>query len=534
MKNIVLKKLGIEYFREMKGVDVSFGKKLTVISGRNGTGKSSVLGLISQFLSFRNVHGQEDINYKTLFNEEFESEFRNHIKISDKFDTPDKKYRINIFLEEDDKVYVLAATRREDQIRFVLRGNQDRNFTWPSIYLDLRRLTPMVYRKEDEGHKLDISDSDEKLLIGWTNKVIPKIDRSNMISKNLPEKDINSVVATGPNYDIAAASSGEDNLGQILMSLLSFKRLKDKFNDYSGGVLLIDELDATLFPKSQLKLIDLLLSLAGKYNLQIIFTTHSPTILNYIYEKKEVTLKDSRTENDIAINYLTNTKNKIENMNFDNANDILDDLELKIASSTKDNLRKVNVYCEDTEASDMLKKILPNDVKSEINIQSVSLGAEQYISLIRGNVTEFKKNSIIILDADKKYNYRNVLTLPFGLPPDQLVYKYLYDMPAENKYWENKLKFNKTNFASNDKVNEIQHYLKFDMDTYIYQDDRRPKKIRTFFKEFYQDDEIKTLQRTANCNVFTRLKAERSEEATKFIEEFRTAIKDVKNNIYIN
>ncbi|HGH0864613.1 TPA: hypothetical protein ACJHIP_002429, partial [Staphylococcus pseudintermedius] len=237
-----------------------FGRKLTVISGRNGTGKSSLLGLVSQFLSFRNVKDRNDIDYKTLFNEDFESEFKNHLKISEKYDTPDKKYKINIFLEGKSKSYTLSTTKRDNNhIRFVLRGNEDRNFTWPSSYLDLRRLTPMVYRKEDEEEKLQLDGEDEKLLIEWTNSVIPKIEKSENISTNIPEKDIKSAVVTGENYDIKSASSGEDNVGQILMTLLSFKKLKENYKAYNGGIVLIDELDATLFPKSQLKLLDLLL-----------------------------------------------------------------------------------------------------------------------------------------------------------------------------------------------------------------------------------------------------------------------------------
>lgn len=535
MDVIKIKKLHIEKFRELKDVDINFGNKLTVISGRNGTGKSSILGLVSQFLSFRNVKNRNDINYKTLFNEEFESEFRNHLKISEKYDTPDKKYKVNIHLENDDKVYVLSTTKRNEQIRFVLRGNEDRNFTWPSRYLDLKRLTPMVYRKEDEGQDLGLDTIDEKLLIEWTNKVIPKIKISNNISKNLPDKDIKSVVATGPDYDIKAASSGEDNIGQILMTLLSFKKLKDEYPDYQGGILLIDELDATLFPKSQLQLLDLLLSLAGKYKLQIIFTTHSPTMLNYIFEMKKKTEKDARTFNDIGINYLTNTKDKIENMNYESVNDILDDLEFKTKSSSKNVSRKIKVYCEDIEAKDMLSKILPNDLKREIEIQTkVTLGAESYISLIKAHVTEFKRNSIIVLDGDKKYNYENVLTLPFDLPPDQLVYKYLEDLPGNSSYWDNKICFGKTNFAAINEVNSIRSYLKFEDGKYVFQDsNRKPKSIRTFFKEFYLNEEIQGLLKTANCNVFTRMKRENKDEIDKFINQFHETLKIVRNNIYV-
>lgn len=535
MDEIVIEKLHIEKFREINDIDINFGSKLTVISGRNGTGKSSILGLVSQCLSFRNVKNINNINYKTLFNEDFESEFRNHLKISEKYDTPDKKYKTNIHLNNNDKIYTLATTKRNNQLRFVLRGNEDRNFTWPSVYLDLKRLTPMVYRKEDDGNELGLNNVDEKLLIEWTNKVIPKIKTSDNISKNLPEKDIKSVVATGPDYDIKSASSGEDNIGQILMALLSFKKLKDNFQQYKGGILLIDELDATLFPKSQLQLLDLLLSLAGKYKLQIIFTTHSPTMLNYIFEMKKKTEKNSKTSKDIAINYLTNTRDKIENMNYETVNDILDDLEFKTKSKGKNDIRKIKVYCEDVEAKDMLSKILSNDLKRAIDFQTkVTLGAENYISLIKAQVTEFKKNSLIVLDGDKKYDYNNVLTLPFELPPDQLVYKYLEDLDPDSPYWDNKINFNKSNFSAIHEVNLIRNYLKFENGKYIFQDSNiKIKPIRSFFKDFYLNEEIQQLLKTAGCNVFINLKKENKEEIEKFNNDFRIALNKVKNNIYV-
>ncbi|PNZ88285.1 hypothetical protein CD148_12925 [Staphylococcus delphini] len=259
-------------------------------------------------------------------------------------------------------------------------------------------------------------------------------------------------------------------------------------------------------------------------------------MLNYIYELKQKTEKNSRTSNDIAVNYLTNTRGKTENMNFESFGDIVNDLEFKTTVNKANNDRKINVYCEDIEAKDMLKRILNRDIKSQINIESkVTLGAEQYISLIKANVTEFKKNSIIVLDGDKKFNYENVIKLPFSLPPDQIVYKFFEDEPAESQYWENDLKFNKTNFAANETVNAIRHNLEYDNGKYVLREHcKENKRVREYFKEFYKDDEIKRLLNTRGCNVFTILKNKQKKEIEKFNNDFLMAINYVKSNIYIN
>jgi len=49
--------------------------------------------------------------------------------------------------------------------------------------------------------------------------------------------------------------------------------------------LLIDELDATLHPIAQNKLVDYLYEHAKKLKIQIVFTTHSLSMLEYISQK---------------------------------------------------------------------------------------------------------------------------------------------------------------------------------------------------------------------------------------------------------
>ena len=48
------------------------------------------------------------------------------------------------------------------------------------------------------------------------------------------------------NHDALAISAGQDNLGKLLIAVLSFKRLMEKYkDDYKGGLLLIDEIEST-------------------------------------------------------------------------------------------------------------------------------------------------------------------------------------------------------------------------------------------------------------------------------------------------
>lgn len=129
---------------------------------------------------------------------------------------------------------------------------------------------------------------DQTFLINAHNRIFTTLSDYNNISSNLPEKaGIKSTVVTNDRYDVNSASSGEDNIGQILMALISFRKLKREWADYKGGLLLIDEIDASLFPRAQIELFDLFDKVSKELDLQIVFTTHSPTLISHAYEKWE-------------------------------------------------------------------------------------------------------------------------------------------------------------------------------------------------------------------------------------------------------
>lgn len=83
-------------------------------------------------------------------------------------------------------------------------------------------------------------------------------------------------------HDIFTSSDGESNIGRIILAILSFKRLKEKYVQYKGGILLIDEIHARLYGYSQKKVVDFLLKMSREYNIQIIFTTHSLLVLKQV------------------------------------------------------------------------------------------------------------------------------------------------------------------------------------------------------------------------------------------------------------
>lgn len=179
------------------------------------------------------------------------------------------------------------------------------------------------------------------------------------------------------------------------MAVLSFKKLKEKYpNEYKGGLLLIDELDATLFPAAQQKLTEALYSFATKFDLQIIFTTHSLDVI-----KTSLLDKYNYSDNTKVI-YLSQKDDKIMRYVNPNYEEILADLNI-IVNNSKRGERKLRVYTEDDEAKKIAKSLLGRKYTKYLDFMDVTLGCENYKELIRKKVPEFTDN-IIILDGDTK------------------------------------------------------------------------------------------------------------------------------------
>ncbi len=161
------------------------------------------------------------------------------------------------------------------------------------------------------------------------------------------------MVVHGDNYDHESVSVGEDNVGQIIQAIFSFKRLKEELKDYHGGILLIDEADAGLFPAAQIELINVLKKMASKLDLQIVMTSHSPILIEEVFKLSKVAEKDYRTV------YLTDTYGPISaktNLSWPEINaDLLVDT---IKVDAEEAFPKINIYFEDFEAYLFFKQLI--------------------------------------------------------------------------------------------------------------------------------------------------------------------------------
>jgi len=264
---------------------------------------------------------------------------------------------------------------------------------------------------------------------------------------------IDSMVVHSDIYDHESVSVGEDNVGQIIQAIFSFKRLKETYPDYHGGILLIDEADAGLFPAAQCELIKILTKAAKQYDLQIIMTSHSPLIIEDIYNRSKQDEKSFKTI------YLTDTYGDIKTRNNLSWPDINADLHVQTVKIDEGlNLPKANVYFEDREGFDFFKQlIIDRKINRIINpLGNINISCSAILDLMARKIPEFTTKSLIVLDGDvandngdnakKAKKEKNLCLLPHLLPPDQMIFEFLYNLPADDDYWENRNRFTKPVF----------------------------------------------------------------------------------------
>lgn len=432
MCQLIIRNIEIEKFRAFERVSFSLGKRITAISGRNATQKTTVLGILGQPFTISKDHPM--YGCKTIDGYNFRSQFKEKFKISSEHDIiGDHKWNLvlhnGVYSQNYYRVESIARRQRgqEPTLRFwnaESRASGAGYIQLPVYFLSLSRLFPIGEIGKTQTISPSLTSEELEYCITNYRTILSIQNMSGQPSVGL-EKGASLKTFSGVSddvHDIFTNSAGEGNITRILLSVLSFKRLKEQYGrNYKGGILLIDELDATLYGFSQRKLVDYLWESAGDYKIQIVFTTHSPIILKQVnkYQRKE---RKERGINlpvyayDSSIVYLepqydgdgTRTIMPKNISTTSELNSVLNDINLVVTNTGS----KINVYCEDVRAVLFTQYVLTNSLGINLdrymNFVDINLGWTNYVQLYEKNVPEFK-NNVIILDGDvpQKREYRS-------------------------------------------------------------------------------------------------------------------------------
>lgn len=442
-------RLYVEDFRQFKDCEVVIGDKVTAIAGNNGTGKSTILGLLANSSHLR--------KYQTYLGRPFRGEFSELFSATQEHDPSGGKASLNYMEKGQEQIVKFRTSWQNDGTRFRVIPKRElasgktseAKLNSPVIYLGLSRLYPFGEADEDALRQQQQHwDSDDDY--NWFINKYKEILSIHTVIESVNSFDIahSRKHGTGVNtdsYDSITNSAGQDNLGQILMAVLSFKKLKRDMGDkWDGGLLLIDEIDATLHPAAQRRLVDLLLKEAGECCFQVVFTTHSTVVLEYLVDKTKPNMVNR--PNDIEIAYLTDASRKLEIKRNPAWHTITSDLFIKGAG---DPVTKVGIFSEDDEARWLMKEIIGTlypELLSHVEFIDASFGCKTLIQLYRHDYL-YIKDRIVVLDGDVteeqlseiknlRIKWKNILKLPGSVRPEKTIWDFLENADVENPVWE--------------------------------------------------------------------------------------------------
>ena len=435
---MIISKVQITKFRKFHDVEFDLGEKLTVIAGQNGTMKTTLLGMIGQPFSMEGstnpMNGQ-----KTIDGRKFESKFKDNFKLSIIKEKPgDHLWKLVLtdcsihpkgFFEAES--IIRKQGNRPEELRIWSTEGREKDMGYvqcPVIYLSLKRLSPIGEEKRVQITDIALSDEEKEFYLKYHNRIL-LLDLKLEAVEQVRSSNKNTLGVRTAEYDSLTNSAGQDNVGKILMAVLSFKRLKDSFpNDYKGGILLIDELDATMFPRAQEALIECLYRFASDFSLQIVFTTHSTRILRKVLAKEY--------SQDTVLLYLRMRKDGVlidKNPIYES---VVADLNVSVVAGKSGPI--ISVYSEDEVSNLILNKIIPNSCKEKIlRMTGVSISCNTYCELVKKKVPEFC-NSIIVLDGDcSSIKLKsNFCVLPGkGMCPEKMFFQFLQGLDDKDEFW---------------------------------------------------------------------------------------------------
>lgn len=440
----IIKKIHIARFRGLENQDADFkGRNLNAIIGQNSAMKTTLLGLISTPFSYRSILPTP----MTIEGDRFEAKFSDRFKLSPMFDhAGEHKWTLTVdqrMRKDDFTLESIYRDKKSNKLRFWKEGAREEGdgyMTYPVIYLSLKRLNPIGETDNIKINNSILTDEEKELYNDWHNTVLSSCDEITSLDLLTGTSRKKTAIPNTDYYDSETVSAGQDNLGKIFLSILSMKRLQENsITQYQGGIICIDELESTMYPSSQIKLLDFLNECSEKYSIQFFFTTHSLTMIRHLYSE------DYKYK--CSITYMKKVGKHVKIYQDISIPEIEADLFLKLKSKQAID-PKVKVYCEDEVGMAFVKCLVKGedfarDLKYE-NTEGANIGNKTFDYLICHGINEFIHN-LIIVDGDTKNEkqlfkrlakHKNVVALPKDTYPEKIVYDYLRKLDDNDPFWE--------------------------------------------------------------------------------------------------
>lgn len=436
----LLKLKSIEFltppFRKLGDIKVPIASRVTLIAGRNGVGKSTILALIA------GTSGLARAGVKTYLGIEPRVNAEEILRLSFAKDFVKKEAERPYMLltySLGDKLFVKKGnvSGSKNRLRVVPRNEPKAPITIegikipesgkvpiPTIYLGMTRVIPTGETAPEslQQRKVSMALEDHQLYHDFSEAVIfanSVVGESAVTAQAISGTKKNALYPNYPDYEPTNVSLGQDSLSSIASALASFSKIRrDMGAAYRGGLLVIDELDAGFHPRAQVTLLEQLKSKARELQIQVVATTHSLTLLEHAHSD---IYNDNRVGT--ALDQIVYLKGglPVELLDVKDFGAIYADMHMKLLPVAPDK-KSVKVYVEDDEAALFLeailtaprKKLIRSATGFKLDVIPVRVGCSNLVGLLKAD--DYFKTVVIAIDADaegvKTGNAANVVRLP--------------------------------------------------------------------------------------------------------------------------
>lgn len=380
-----IKKITLDKLRGWGGQTVQFRFPICVIAGENGSGKSTVLRAL--VCAYENV-----LPGKKTF-------FPSQLFLKTQWDENSVPRDTLITYETKEGTRNSQGKwKRTNDLGYSPKGKRPRRAV---VFLDISRTLPLDatagYAKiakavaDAIGSEVTISDD---LMTEYSHIMSGRYPIGRFIQP-VANRDLGLVTREFGEISQFHQGAGED-------ALLDLMRILQTIPD--TALLVIDEVDASLHPKAQRRLIRFLMKLTRQKKLQVVLSTHSPYILDEIPPEGRILIqKLSDGNRDVQYRISTNY-----------AMGLIDD----------ERHPDLYIYVEDKEAKVLVHEIIKSESEVLNRVEIREVGDAETVKtvgrLCRNN--KLPDYGIAVLDGDTTDQHGNCLSLPSDKAPEILVF----------------------------------------------------------------------------------------------------------------
>ena len=413
---LFIKKITIDRLKQINNLSVEFKHPISIIAGVNRSGKTTILNTIAC--------SHENFKKRNITNGILERHtWQDFMKFTIN-DRQNNDYEYSIEYKIGSNIQTKSGKRNHATKKWSGVAKKEGQIKNREVrYIDLSRLLPArnfgkaILRTNPSNNAVDA-----KLTMCLSH--ILETDFTITTQFSHQDKD---TFCYQELYSSFNAASGEESLIRLLREIIEAPE---------KSLILIDEIEASLHPKIQRRLIDILYFFSRYENKQFIITSHSPMILSCLPKQSRIFIEEKngnyKCEQDKSINFILS---KMDSITYP----------------------LIDLCCEDTVAMRVINKLLDELIHQDssyrnlINVM-VTGAASTTFNIFNAFKNTYKDRKIktgyaCILDADMKSDktYQNNEYIHFLLgqytnenPETFLVKEYLSQNPHNNlQYYVN-------------------------------------------------------------------------------------------------